>query len=133
MKFLFKNINGDLSNVKDLEKTFDIYKPQKVVNLAAQAGVRYSLENPSSYSFGGAGFDLAAHTAAAGLNLTSHFLGYHNGSSFQTFMSSSGDFFLGGSTGVFQWDHSAGSLHVSGSLVELNTPKFFFGTATPGE
>ena len=48
-------------------------------------------------------------------------------------MSSSGDFFLGGQTGVFQWDHSAGSLHVSGSLVELNTPKFFFGTATPGE
>ena len=48
-KVLFKNINGDLSNVKDLEKTFDIYKPEKVVNLAAQAGVRYSLIDPNSY------------------------------------------------------------------------------------
>jgi len=28
---------------------FEEYKPQRVVNLAAQAGVRYSLENPLSY------------------------------------------------------------------------------------
>ncbi len=48
-KVLFQNINGDLSNINDLEKTFDIYKPEKVVNLAAQAGVRYSLIDPNSY------------------------------------------------------------------------------------
>jgi len=92
-----------------------------------------SLENPSQYSFGGAGFDLTTHTAAAGLNLTSKFVGYHDGASFQTFMSSSGDFYLGGTDGVFQWDAAADSLHMSGSLVELNVPTFFFGEegATP--
>src|SRR5690554_6331469 len=30
-------------------KTFDEYKPNIVVNLAAQAGVRYSIENPDAY------------------------------------------------------------------------------------
>lgn len=29
--------------------TFKKYKPEFVINLAAQAGVRYSLENPSFY------------------------------------------------------------------------------------
>ena len=92
-----------------------------------------SLHNPSNYSFGGAGFDLTTHTAAAGLNLTSKFVGYHDGTDFQTFMSSSGDFYLGGTDGVFQWDAAAASLHMSGSLVELNVPTFFFGEegATP--
>ena len=33
----------------DLEAAFAQHKPQKVVNLAAQAGVRYSIENPSAY------------------------------------------------------------------------------------
>jgi UDP-glucuronate 4-epimerase len=32
-----------------LEKTFHDFRPQRVVNLAAQAGVRYSLENPYAY------------------------------------------------------------------------------------
>ena len=32
-----------------LEKVFKQYQPQRVVNLAAQAGVRYSLENPHAY------------------------------------------------------------------------------------
>ena len=32
-----------------LEKIFSKNKPQKVVNLAAQAGVRYSMENPLAY------------------------------------------------------------------------------------
>ncbi len=42
-------VENHLENLKSLEKLFDIYKPSKVVNLAAQAGVRYSIENPSSY------------------------------------------------------------------------------------
>ena len=29
-----------------MDTIFDNFKPEKVVNLAAQAGVRYSLENP---------------------------------------------------------------------------------------
>ena len=39
-------------NIEDrpaMEALFAKYKPNKVVNLAAQAGVRYSLENPHSY------------------------------------------------------------------------------------
>ncbi len=39
----------DISNLEELEKIFKEFKPQKVVNLAAQAGVRYSLENPFAY------------------------------------------------------------------------------------
>ena len=39
----------NLENFKELSKIFEKYKPQKVVHLAAQAGVRYSLENPSAY------------------------------------------------------------------------------------
>lgn len=39
----------DISNEKDLEDIFKHHKPLKVVNLAAQAGVRYSLKNPLTY------------------------------------------------------------------------------------
>jgi len=39
----------DISNLHSLEKVFEKHKPDKVVNLAAQAGVRYSLENPHTY------------------------------------------------------------------------------------
>ena len=39
----------DISNLEEVEKIFKEFKPQKVVNLAAQAGVRYSLENPFAY------------------------------------------------------------------------------------
>ncbi len=39
----------DLSDRASIADLFRIHKPQCVVNLAAQAGVRYSLENPMSY------------------------------------------------------------------------------------
>ena len=45
--FSFKKL--DISNLKSLEIVFDKFRPDKVVNLAAQAGVRYSLENPHTY------------------------------------------------------------------------------------
>lgn len=41
-------INSNISS-DDLYDIFDKFKPQVVVNLAAQAGVRYSLENPQAY------------------------------------------------------------------------------------
>ena len=45
--FTFEKLDiGDMSSLKDI---FIDYCPEKVVNLAAQAGVRYSLENPNSY------------------------------------------------------------------------------------
>ncbi len=45
----WKFIKGDLVNKKLLDKVFRKHHPNIVVNLAAQAGVRYSLENPSIY------------------------------------------------------------------------------------
>ena len=39
----------DLTNKDSLLKIFENYSPKIVVNLAAQAGVRYSLKNPSAY------------------------------------------------------------------------------------
>ena len=39
----------DLINKNNLEEIFKKYTPKTVINLAAQAGVRYSLENPSAY------------------------------------------------------------------------------------
>ena len=45
--FTFDKI--DISDRKSLTKAFTDFKPKKVVNLAAQAGVRYSIENPYAY------------------------------------------------------------------------------------
>ena len=45
--FSFEKI--DISNFGSLEQVFKTYSPDKVVNLAAQAGVRYSLKNPHAY------------------------------------------------------------------------------------
>ena len=48
----FKNYTHnklDISNKNDLDNIFEKYKPEKVVNLAAQAGVRYSIQNPIIY------------------------------------------------------------------------------------
>lgn len=46
-KFIF--IKGDISDKTIIMKTFEVYKPNVVVNLAAQAGVRYSIESPDVY------------------------------------------------------------------------------------
>jgi len=45
--FIFKKIN--IVDKESLQKAFKLFKPEKVVNLAAQAGVRYSIENPYAY------------------------------------------------------------------------------------
>ncbi len=45
----FTFIKGDLADKEAVDKLFAEYKPQIVVNLAAQAGVRYSIENPQVY------------------------------------------------------------------------------------
>ncbi|QAT41899.1 NAD-dependent epimerase [Aminipila luticellarii] len=46
-KFVF--VRGTLENKELLEYIFQQEKPDYVVNLAAQAGVRYSLDNPRAY------------------------------------------------------------------------------------
>ena len=39
----------DISNTNSVDKAFKLFKPNIVINLAAQAGVRYSLQNPYAY------------------------------------------------------------------------------------
>ena len=42
-------IKGDIADKGTIDGIFEQYKPQVVVNLAAQAGVRYSITNPDAY------------------------------------------------------------------------------------
>ena len=45
----FKIIKGDISDRQTIDGLFAEYRPTVVVNLAAQAGVRYSITNPDAY------------------------------------------------------------------------------------
>jgi UDP-glucuronate 4-epimerase len=45
----FTDVRIDLEDREGIAAVFEEYKPDRVVNLAAQAGVRYSLENPLAY------------------------------------------------------------------------------------
>jgi len=45
----YSHLRIDLGDRKAMEDAFATHKPQRVVNLAAQAGVRYSIENPLAY------------------------------------------------------------------------------------
>lgn len=42
-------IKGDIANKETIDSIFTEYNPSVVVNLAAQAGVRYSITNPDAY------------------------------------------------------------------------------------
>jgi len=46
-QFVFRKI--DLGDRQDVNQLFEDYPPQRVIHLAAQAGVRYSIENPLTY------------------------------------------------------------------------------------
>jgi len=45
----FTDVRADISDRETMEQLFKQHQPQRVVNLAAQAGVRYSIENPHAY------------------------------------------------------------------------------------
>jgi UDP-glucuronate 4-epimerase len=45
----YSHYKVDLSNKEGLEEVFKKYNFEKVINLAAQAGVRYSMKNPLAY------------------------------------------------------------------------------------
>ncbi len=45
----FTEVRASLEDRAKLTETFAQHRPQRVVNLAAQAGVRYSLQNPHAY------------------------------------------------------------------------------------
>ncbi|HUB91652.1 MAG TPA: NAD-dependent epimerase [Dyella sp.] len=45
----YSHIHADLADRAAVENAFATHKPQRVINLAAQAGVRYAAENPHVY------------------------------------------------------------------------------------
>ena len=45
----YTDLRLDIQDREAISTAFAEYQPQRVVNLAAQAGVRYSIENPMSY------------------------------------------------------------------------------------
>ena len=45
----FELIRGSIADRDLVDRAFSEFKPEVVVNLAAQAGVRYSIENPDAY------------------------------------------------------------------------------------
>ncbi|MBM3453794.1 MAG: NAD-dependent epimerase [Bacteroidetes bacterium] len=45
----YTHLRIDLSDRDAIDQAFKIHRPQSVVNLAAQAGVRYSIDNPYAY------------------------------------------------------------------------------------
>ena len=45
----FTFVKGNIAEKELINNLFDEYKPSIVVNLAAQAGVRYSITNPDAY------------------------------------------------------------------------------------
>jgi UDP-glucuronate 4-epimerase len=45
----FVDVRADIEDGARMEELFAAHRPERVVNLAAQAGVRYSIENPMAY------------------------------------------------------------------------------------
>ena len=45
----FTDVRLSLEDHSGLQAVFETHRPQRVVNLAAQAGVRYSIEHPRAY------------------------------------------------------------------------------------
>lgn len=45
----YTHLRADLADATAVNRAFGEFRPQRVVNLAAQAGVRYSLKNPQAY------------------------------------------------------------------------------------
>ena len=45
----YRFVKGDIADKAIVDQIFDEYRPAVVVNLAAQAGVRYSITNPDAY------------------------------------------------------------------------------------
>lgn len=45
----YVHVEADLADRRAVEKAFETYRPERVVHLAAQAGVRYAAKNPHAY------------------------------------------------------------------------------------
>src|SRR3989338_4398382 len=45
-----RDVTADISSLEQMERLFRVAEFDKIVHLAAQAGVRYSIENPHAYA-----------------------------------------------------------------------------------
>jgi len=45
----YEHFQKDLANETEIKEIYNYFKPDIVINLAAQAGVRYSIDNPNAY------------------------------------------------------------------------------------
>lgn len=76
----------------------------------------------------------AAPGAISGLYLGADYLGYFDGAAWKTYMDSSGNFYLGGATGTFQWDGTDLTIQSSTANQRIviassdNTLKFYDAT-----
>lgn len=59
-----------------------------------------------------------ATPSGAGLYLSATHLGYYSGSAWKTYMDSSGNFYLGGATGSFQWTSATDTLKIKTTTVD---------------
>jgi len=74
--------------------------------------------------------------SGAGLYLSSTYMGYYSGAAWMTYMDNSGNFFLGGSSGVLQWNGSALTISATSggnsTVISSGATAFAAGpTATP--
>ena len=100
---------------------------QNATSSLVTMGSTGSLENPLLYAFGSAAsHSLSTGNAGVGLNLTSTHLGYYNNSAWQSYMDSTGNFYLGGTEGALQWNAATDNLVVLGEI-EVSNPSEFNG------
>ena len=62
----------------------------------------------------------AATPSGAGLYLGSNYMGYYTASAWKTYISSSGDFYLDGTTGYLQWTSATSNLNIKGDITATN-------------
>ncbi len=69
----YQHFRVDISNATDVDRIFNEFSPLIVINMAAQAGVRYSFENPAAYALTNVSGFTNVITAAV-KNGTQHFV-----------------------------------------------------------
>jgi hypothetical protein len=113
------NIYNAPDSLSDINST----EGSKLAGIAAGATVGATWNTDLS----GIPIRFADTPSGAGLYLSSSYMGFYNGSAWMTYMDSSGNFFLGGSSGVLQWNGSSLNLlgavttGLSGKRVEIRT------------
>lgn len=85
--------------------------------LATQSTANYNSQLTGQPTNSAGGIIVSPSPSSAGLYLGSTNLGYYSGSTWTTYMDSSGNFYLGGTGGALQWNAGAATLQVAGTIV----------------